>query len=90
MHQQNVKPSPGPPRGVIVPLVLLVHPDPPWSPFWVKFRKKCGSEWIGVEQVDHGDHNPPWWTRSVQNHLGPHSDIFLMHRSRYKTGRSDC
>jgi len=30
-HQQNVKTSPGPPRGVMVPLVLLVHPDPPWS-----------------------------------------------------------
>jgi len=28
-HQQNVKPTPGPPRGVMVPLVLLVHPDPP-------------------------------------------------------------
>ena len=30
-HQQNVKTTPGPPRGVMVPLVLLVHPDPPWS-----------------------------------------------------------
>jgi len=28
--------------------------------------------------VDHGDHNPPWWTRSVQDHLGPRSDIFLI------------
>ena len=28
--------------------------------------------------MDHRDHNPPWWTRSVQDHLGPHSDIFLM------------
>ena len=29
MHQPNVKTTPGPPRGVMVPLVLLVHPDPP-------------------------------------------------------------
>jgi len=36
-HQQNVKTSPGPPRGVMVPLVLLVRPDPPWSTFSVKF-----------------------------------------------------
>ena len=28
--------------------------------------------------MDHGDHNPPWWTRSIQDHLGPPSDIFLM------------
>ena len=28
-HQQNVKTTPGPPRGVMVPLVLLVHLDPP-------------------------------------------------------------
>ena len=36
-HQQNVKTTPGPPRGVMVPLVLLVHPDPPWSTFSVNF-----------------------------------------------------
>jgi len=28
--------------------------------------------------VDHRDHDPPWWTRSVQDHLGPRSDISLM------------
>ena len=28
--------------------------------------------------MDHGDHDPPWWTRSVQDHLGPHSNIFLI------------
>jgi len=28
-HQQNVKTPPGPPRGVMVPMVFLVHPDPP-------------------------------------------------------------
>jgi len=31
-----------------------------------------------VDQVDHGDHDPPWWTRSVQDHRGPLYDIFLM------------
>ena len=31
-----------------------------------------------MDQADHGDHNPPGWTRSVQDHLGPRSDIFLM------------
>ena len=28
-HQQNVNTTPGPPRGFMVPLVLLVHPNPP-------------------------------------------------------------
>ena len=28
--------------------------------------------------MDHGNHDPPWRTRSVQDHLGPRSDIFLM------------
>jgi len=32
-----------------------------------------------VDQVDHGDHDPPWWTRSVQDHFGPRYDISLMH-----------
>jgi len=31
--------------------------------------------------VDHRDQNPPWWTRSVLDHLGPRSDIFLIHSS---------
>jgi len=31
-----------------------------------------------VDQVDHGDHDPPWWTRSVQDHCGPPYNIFLM------------
>jgi len=34
-----------------------------------------------VDQVDHGDHNPPWWSRSVQDHRGPRSNIFLMMRN---------
>jgi len=46
LHQQNVKTSPGPPRGVMVPLVLLVHPDPPWSTFSVKFQKG----WIRMDR----------------------------------------
>jgi len=78
--QQNVKPSPGPPRRVMVPLVLLVHPDPPWSTFSVKFEKV----WIRMDQsgpVGPREHNPPWWTRRVQDHQGSRSDIFLM-RSR--------
>ena len=29
--------------------------------------------------MDHQDHDPPWWTRSVQDHLGPRSDISVMH-----------
>jgi len=35
-----------------------------------------------VDQVDHGDHAPPWWTRSVQDHLGPRSDISLINQDR--------
>ena len=37
--------------------------------------------------MDHGDHNPPWWTRSVQDHLGPYSAIFLMLPQAYKEVR---
>ena len=40
--------------------------------------------------MDHGDHDPPWWTRSVQDHLGPRSDIFLMeahHQYRQLVGK---
>ena len=28
--------------------------------------------------MEHGDQDPPWWTRSVQDHLGPRSDISRM------------
>jgi len=28
--------------------------------------------------VDHRDQNPDWWTRRVQDRLGPRSNIFLM------------
>jgi len=70
-HQQNVKTSPGPPRGVMVPLVLLVHLDPPWSTFSVKFQKV----WIRKDRsgpggpqgpqpplVDQERSGPPWTT----------------------------
>ena len=30
--------------------------------------------------MDHRDHDPPWWTRSVQDHLGPRSNISLMRK----------
>jgi len=70
-HQQNVKTSPGPPRGVIIPLVLRVHPDSPWSIFSVKFQKV----WIRMDRsgpggpqgprpplVDQERSGPPWTT----------------------------
>jgi len=70
-HQQHVKTTPGPPRGVMVPLVLLVHPEPPWSTLSVKFEKL----WIRADQsgpggpqgpqpplVDQGRSGPPWTT----------------------------
>jgi len=38
--------------------------------------------------VDHGDHDTPWWTRSVQDHLGPRSDIFLMQALKLARVRS--
>ena len=71
IHQQNVKTSPGPPRGVMVPLVLLVHPDPPWYTFLLKFEKG----WIRMDRsgsrgprgpppslVDQERSGPPWTT----------------------------
>ena len=70
-HQQNVKTSPGPPRGVIVPLVLLVHRDPPWSTFSVKFQKvwirmdqsgPCGPQGPQPPLVDQERSGPPWTT----------------------------
>jgi len=70
-HQQNVKTTPGPPRGVMVPLVLLVHPDPPWSTFSVNFQKvwiradRCGPGGPRGPQpplVDQERSGPPWTT----------------------------
>jgi len=70
-HKQNLKTSSGPPRGVIVPLVLVVHHDPPWSTSSVKFQKV----WIRMDQsgpggprgphpllVDQQRSGPPWTT----------------------------
>jgi len=54
-HQHNVKTSPGPPRGVMFPLVLLVHPDPPWSTLSVKFQKV----WIRMDRIGPGGPRGP-------------------------------
>ena len=71
IHQQNVKTSPGPPRGVMVPLVLLVHPDPPGSTFSVKFQKVwIRMDWSGPggprglqpPLVDQEGSGAPWTT----------------------------
>jgi len=43
--------APGTPRGVVVLMVHLVHPDPLWSTPW-KFYRKCGLGWIKVDQED--------------------------------------
>ena len=85
LHQQNVKTTPGPPRGVMVPLVLLLHPDPPWSTFSVNFEKV----WIRADQsgprgtqpplVDQEDSGPPWTTL-------PHFSDILCIRNMEHTG----
>ena len=54
-HQQNVKTNPGPPRGVIVPLALLVQADPPCSTFSVKFQKV----WIRLKRSGPGGPRGP-------------------------------
>jgi len=54
-HQQNVKTSPGPPRGIMVPLVLLVHPEPPWSIFSLKFEQV----WIRMDRSGAGGPRGP-------------------------------
>ena len=66
-HQQNVKTSPSPPRGVMVPLVLLVHPDPPWSTFSVKFQKG----WIRMDQSGPGGPRGPQPLLVDQERSGP-------------------
>jgi len=67
VHQQNVKTSPGPPRGVMVPLVLLVHPDPPWSTFSVKFQKA----WITMDRSGPGGPRGPQPPLVDQERSGP-------------------
>jgi len=66
-HQQNVKTSPGPPRGVMVPLVLLVHPDPPWSTFSVKVQKV----WIRMDRSGPGGPRGPQPPLVGQERSGP-------------------
>ena len=67
IHQQNVKTTPGPPRGVMVPLVLLVHLDLLWFTFSIKFEKV----WIRMDRSGPGGPRgpqPPWVD---QEHSGP-------------------
>jgi len=72
----------------MLPLVLLIHPDPPWSTFSVKFEKV----WIRVDQsgpggpqgpqpplVDQERSGPPWTT------LQHFPDVAI----RYKTHNED-
>ena len=66
-YQQNVKTPSGPPRGVMVPLVLLVHPNPPWSTFSVKFEKV----WIRVDQSGSGVPRGPRLPFVDEEHSGP-------------------
>ena len=67
IHQQNVKTSPGSSRGVMVPLVLLVHPDPPWSTFSVKFQKV----WIRMDRSEPGGPQGPQPPLLDQERSGP-------------------
>ena len=67
MHQPNVKTSRGPPRGVMVPLVLLVHPYPPWSTFSVKFQKV----WIRMDRIRPGGPRGPQPPLVDQERSGP-------------------
>ena len=67
LHQQNVKTSPGPPTGVMIPLVLLVHPDPPWSTFSVKFQKV----WIRMDRSGPGGPRGPQPPLVDQERSGP-------------------
>ena len=74
--------------------VLLVQHPAPWSPWssWSTLIHlgpqfpECGyTKWAkqdqggpGVDQGHRQDHGAGWWTRSVQDHLGPLKYIFLM------------
>ena len=75
-------------------VLLVQHPAPwsPWSPcsslihLGLQFPE-CGyTKWTkqdqggpGVDQGHQQDHGAVWWTRGVQDHLGPLKNIFLMH-----------
>ena len=67
LHQENVKTSPGPPRGVVVPLDLLVHTDPPWSTLSVKFQKV----WITRDRSGPGGPRRPQLPLVDQERSGP-------------------
>jgi len=67
VHQQNVKASPGPPKRVMVPQVVLVHPDPPWSTFSVKFEKV----WIRMHRSGPGRPRGPRPPLVDQERSGP-------------------
>jgi len=84
------KTSPGPPRGVMVSMVPLVHPDPPWSTFSLKSQKV----WIRMDRrgpggprgpqppmVDQECSGPPWTTLrhfSDASNFILHGKILLM------------
>ena len=55
--------APGPPRGVVVPVVHPVHSDI----FWSRLFEILPKMWTSVDQGGPGgpgEHNPPWWTRT--------------------------
>ena len=74
--------------------VLVVQHAAPWSPWspWSTVIHlgpqfpDCGyTKWTkqdqggpGVDQEHRQDHGAGWWTRGVQDHLGPLKNIFLM------------
>jgi len=67
LDQPNVKTTPGPPRGVMVPLVLLVYPNPPCSTFSVKFQKV----WIRMDRSGPGRPQGPQPPLVDQEHSRP-------------------
>jgi len=87
-HQQDVKTSHGPPRGVMGPLVVLVHPDLSRSTFSVQYERG----WIRMDRSGPGGTRGPqprWVDHSAQDHLGPRSDIFLMASSAGRLSRRE-
>jgi len=57
----------------MVPLVLLVHPDPPWSTFTVKFQKV----WIRMDRSRPGGPRGPQPPLVDLEHSGPSWTMFL-------------
>jgi len=55
--------APGPSRGVVVPVVHLVHCDPfSFKPFDILPKMSTRADQGGPG--GQGDHNHPWWTRT--------------------------